>query len=227
MAACQDLRLYLDEMARKARSFGTPEERGLLELVEELAVLDALADGVARGEERVLLYVWTANASGRDHVDRLFENYLDEGVVPSNIGALTILPQGGEQRRPERAMVVTCLAAELFTAGESGTHLFVPEHAGIVPVQVHAWHIEENDEPAQVIHRWHEARQAWMARLATDHSGPADDPLRPGPVVRIYNEGRGWVDLRTGMVGQTMPGVPALVRGRLPLPAAVREAGST
>lgn len=223
MSACQDLRLYLDEMASRARSFGTPQERGLLELVEELAVLDAMADGVARGEERVLVYVWTPSAGGCERVDRLYENYL-EGGVPEATGVVRVALDG-EQRRSERAMVLTGLAAELLTAGESGTHLFVPEHTGIVPVQVHDWRIGEKDDPLQVIHGWHEARRAWMARLATGESGPEDDPLRPGPVVRIYNEGKGWIDLRTGLVGQHLPLVPALARGRLKLPAEVRVGG--
>jgi hypothetical protein len=52
----------------------------------------------------------------------------------------------------------------------------------------------------------------------------AGDPLKLGPVVRIYNEGRHWIDLRTGPVGEDMPRMPLVVRAALPLSPEVSEA---
>ena len=51
------------------------------------------------------------------------------------------------------------------------------------------------------------------------------DPLKLAPVIRIYNEGRHWIDLRTGLVDEGMPSVPAVVLAGLPMSPEVRETG--
>jgi hypothetical protein len=53
----------------------------------------------------------------------------------------------------------------------------------------------------------------------------AGDPLKLAPVVRIDNEGRHWIDLRTGLVDEDMPRMPLVKRAALPLSPEVHEAG--
>jgi hypothetical protein len=121
-----------------------------------------------------------------------------------------------------RALLVRGLAAARLTAGEVGTHLFCPEHAGVVPVQVHAWPIADNGDPLTLLLGQLKRRRQWLEALSRGETIPTDDPLRLAPVVRLYNEGRGWIDVRTGLVGEmSLPNVPALVLAGLLLPEEV------
>jgi hypothetical protein len=45
-------------------------------------------------------------------------------------------------------------------------------------------------------------------------------------VVRLYNEGKQWLDLRTARVGDGLPEVGELARAALPLPEEVGQAGA-
>jgi ATP-dependent Clp protease ATP-binding subunit ClpC len=121
-----------------------------------------------------------------------------------------------------RALLVRGLAAERLTAGEVGTHLFCPEHAGVVPVQVHAWPLPENTDPLAFVKEKQEERRRWLAGLERGAAALEADPLRMAPVVRIYNEGRHTIDLRTALVERGMPHVPALVLASLPVSPEVR-----
>jgi ATP-dependent Clp protease ATP-binding subunit ClpC len=219
LAAAEDIRLFLEEMAQRARPFGTPEEASLLRLAEEVAVLETLAAAVAVGEEQVLLYVWTANPGGLSRVEQLAACYRD-GFRHTLGVEQAALPLPEDQ--PERAVVVSGLLAQRLTAGEVGTHLFVPEHVGLIPVQVHAWRIPEGVAALEILEEHRRERRAWLEALARGEA-VEDDPLRPGPVVRIYNEGKQWLDLRTGRVGDRMPVIAELVTATLPLPAEVQR----
>jgi hypothetical protein len=105
-----------------------------------------------------------------------------------------------------------------------GTHLFCPEHAGVVPVQVHAWSIAENSDPLAVLQEKLDQRKQWIAGLQRQEAKPAGDPLALAVVVRVYNEGKQVIDLRTGLVYEETPKVPEVVLAGLPLPSEVRAA---
>ena len=236
LAAAEDIRLFLEEMAQRARPFGSAEEAQARALAEDVAVLETLADSVAAGEEQVLLYLWTANPGGLSRVEELARRYaagflraLGRQADVADGDSPTVAWWGLEQTvlplptdRPERALLVRGLAATRLTAGEVGTHLFVPEQIGLIPVQVHAWPVPEGVDALAVLSGHTQARRTWLEALARGNAALADDPLLPGPVVRIYNEGRQWLDLRTGRVGSGLPPIAELVTATLPLPAEVR-----
>jgi hypothetical protein len=231
LAAAADIRLYLEELAEQRRRVEDPAA-ALRPLVESLALLDVLADASDRPEgEQVLLYLWTANASGAGFVERLSVLYAEGGFL----GALSDTDEGGswwglEQKllalsaeRPERAVLVRGLAAGRFVAGEVGTHLFCPDNAALVPVQVHAWPLPEGETAEGVLGRHRQARRDWLAALARGEAAADGDPLALAPVVRIYNHTRHAFDLRSGRVFDGDPDVPALVRAALPVPAELEE----
>ncbi len=243
LSAAEDIRLYLEEIAQRARPFGSPEEARLRDLADDLALLQALADAVPAGEEQVLLYLWTANPGGRERVEQLAGIYQWPGFVrPMALRQEDIPEEYGPDKaawwdgleqialelpedQPERAILVRGLAAARLTAGEVGTHLFVPEHVGLIPVQVHAWVVPAGSDPLESLEQHRRARRQWLEALARGEAAVEDDPLRPGPVVRLCNEGKQWLDLRTGRAGDGLPWVAELVKAMLPLPEELRQGG--
>src|SRR5207248_1479803 len=76
MAAAQDIHLYLEELAGSAAPVADAGAERLWDLVRHTALLQVLADAAGRpGEERVLLYVWTANPSGAGWAGALAKRY--------------------------------------------------------------------------------------------------------------------------------------------------------
>jgi hypothetical protein len=53
--------------------------------------------------------------------------------------------------------------------------------------------------------------------MSRGEAGP--EPLALEPVVRIYNVGRQYLDLRTRLTGEGMPNIPNLVLAGLPMPS--------
>jgi hypothetical protein len=203
--------------------------------VEETALLEVLALASERSMgEQVLLYVWTPSPAGQAWVDTLAGAYEHTGFVQRMASwdrefemSWWALERSWVEvpEKDAAALLVRGLSAVRLTAGEVGTHLFCPEHTGVVPVQVHAWPVDEKADPRTVLAERREARQRWLEALSRGEAGPAEDPLRMAPVVRLYNGKRGWIDLRTGLVGVgDMPDVPAMVLAGLPLPEEVRGA---
>jgi ATP-dependent Clp protease ATP-binding subunit ClpA len=235
MAAAADLSLYLEELAAGAVRTEEGGSGRLLALVEEAALLDVLADaGTRPAGEQVLLYLWSANPAAQRWVDRLASRYraqgftapmdADEEAEPGRSWwALERSPVELNEGQSGKALLVRGLAAERLTAGEVGTHLFCLEREGVVPVQVHAFAVPDGaDAHALLQERLHQ-RAEWLRRLGRGEVGPESDPLRLGQVVRVYNERRDWIDLRTGLVNDDLPHVPSLVLAALPLPPEVSE----
>jgi DNA polymerase III delta prime subunit len=265
LAAAQDIQLYLEELASQAVRFGEPDRLRLLELAEESALLEALAEASENPTgEAVVLYLWTANVAEQAWVDQLASLYHRRGFIrgvedeaeSSTLGnwwgleqmwvgqppsqdqdarraferlfeVQEVAPRGdaGPREQPWRALLVRGLGAARLTAGEVGSHLFCPERAGVVPVQVHAWPIADSGDPLALVQEKQRQRREWLAGLERGESGLEEDPLKMIPVVRLYNEGRHWIDLRTGLVDEDMPDVPLVTRATLPLPPEVREVG--
>ena len=115
-------------------------------------------------------------------------------------------------------------AAEVFRA-EAGTHLFVPRHANVWPVQVMVIPIGEGEAPADAARRHVAAWDAWREALAAGGATPDADPFRLGPIVRIYDD-TATVDLRTGLASRGFPEPHELRRfvlSQLPLPEELEQ----
>ncbi|MBY0227894.1 MAG: AAA family ATPase [Gemmataceae bacterium] len=223
VASADDIGLYLEELAEGAKPFGDDERQALVKLADEAAVLDFLA--AEAGGQHCVLYAWTPSASewrsARD-VSRMHETGLglpaEEGQEWWSLARepVELDPAHGLARS---ALEVRGLAAERLARLEEGTHLFHSSGAGMVPVHVHAWPVE--GDAASTVARHEAERREWLAALSRGEASLDDDPMRPGPVVRLH-ERRRWVDLRTGATGTGTPWVAGLARAALPLPEELR-----
>ena len=66
--------------------------------------------------------------------------------------------------------------------------------------------------------------QKTLANRQKNGAGQLDgDPMKLDSVVRLYNEGKHWIDLRTGLVDEGTPSIPAVVLAGLPMSPEVRR----
>ena len=211
MAVAQDVHLYIDDLLADAVPRGGAVQESLQEIVNDLAVLHLTAECVADKEpEEVVLYVWSAQASAADwplQLVRALDGCFQE---TANLEA--------EPGRPGYALVGRGLTAWPVACLEAGTHLFCPVHGGLEVVQVHAWPVPVGSDPAEMLRGRLQERQRWQQELAAGRVTAEEDPFRLLPVLRIYNENGATLDLRTGLVGRTMPPLYPFVVGTLPLP---------
>jgi len=240
MAAAQDIYLFIEDLMADSVAYGGDEvQEALREAADDLALLHLAVECVARKEpEQAVVYVWSSNrpdhkprsrpaASAREAFDALFPDEISqlvealkaafEGPCGQEVRELSPASgQGGD------ALVVRGLTALPLARVEEGTHLFSPVHGGLVLVQVHAWPVPEGADPQAVLSARLEERRRWQQELAEGHASADNDPLRLLPVLRIYNENGTTVDLRTGLLGRTLPALYPFVVGTLPLPPKLR-----
>jgi ATP-dependent Clp protease ATP-binding subunit ClpA len=233
IAAAEDLRLYLEDLAAKAAPFAGNSEWQLLDLVRQAAQLQALADASERAvEEQVAVFVWTTNPAAGEWVRKLGEAFTsldsrswswEEDESLTRWWGLEVVSVEVALPHPARLLVVRGPAARCYARFEEGTHLFCPVHEGLVPVQVHTWDLPEGGDPLKLLEEKVAERRRWLEGLAGGAS-PGSDPLGLQPVVRLYNEGGSIIDLRTGLVvkGEAPP-IARFVLAALPLPPELHQ----
>jgi hypothetical protein len=101
---------------------------------------------------------------------------------------------------------------------EAGLQLFSPGHGAVEPVRLLVLPVAEGAEPAEVLQTWLARRQEWLAAVGRGEARVEDDPLSPGPVLRIHTARDEIIDLRTGLTG---PDLAACLLAALPLPAEI------
>jgi hypothetical protein len=95
--------------------------------------------------------------------------------------------------------------ASTILRGESGTHLFYPQHENVLPVQDIGFPLAL-DEDAAAAARGHTAAHAqWRSRVAIGDDSPDSDPHPLGPVVRVYDPAAATLDLRTHLLCPNLP----------------------
>lgn len=186
-AAAQDIQQFLRDLvsglpgsasrdhARRHKSFGPA--LAVADAVRFAAYVQTVANGVAsRVPGQALLSIRAFDALGAAWADHLIKQVYF-ALVPETFD-LDVAELKGSGNDRQRFLLVRTLAATTLTALEEGTHLFCPEHGGLVPVQVLAWPVPDGVEPAAVV----SAQQV-------------EGGLRP--VVRIYQGETRIVDLRS------------------------------
>jgi DNA polymerase III delta prime subunit len=222
MASALDINEYLCEVVDSAQ----PAEGGLAselnEVLGQAALLHLLGGSLREGyTERVVL--WPVGFDGRqsDWVRRVLDVY--QSALPSLGLEGTVQPH--KPGKSGRDAGDEFLGAFLLAQGphalpllrlEEGVQLLLPAHGPIEPLQVFVLPVPGGAEPEALLGDWWARRRAWLEAVGRGEAAVADDPLRPGPVLRITSERTGMIDLRTGLAGELDPA--ACLLATLPLP---------
>jgi ATP-dependent Clp protease ATP-binding subunit ClpC len=244
-------------------------EQELRELIDHAALLEALGpheDGWRH--ERVLLVLRTLDERSTPYRDQLAREFLwrfqfqplaagGEQLAESNEpfgletrpvfgvklendrGAFKDPAEASPPRRLAGVLVDGCSVARL-TRAEEGTHLFTDEEGRLVPVQVVAWPLQDDETWPQALDRCLASHHAatgsgvFFSQTGNPGEGPKtekesrppgpnreEDPFRFAPIVRIYGHGGTVLDLRTGQTAAGAVSQPMFLAA-LPLPAELR-----
>jgi hypothetical protein len=218
MASALDINEYLQDLAASAVAAAGTHAEELQVVLGQVGLLRLLADSLRTpSAERVVLWPLGLGPGGHNAIRQLLDLYR------SALPALRLevieatLPDREEPR--ERFLVLRGPHALPVARLEEGVHLFCPAHGAVEPVQVVALPVEAGAAPAEVVRDWLRRRQRWLEALARGESAADADPLNPGPVLRVYAERTGIVDLRTRLTGGA--GLAACLLAALPLPTEV------
>ncbi|HKI33955.1 MAG TPA: AAA family ATPase [Gemmataceae bacterium] len=219
MASALDINEYLREVAASATPAVGPHAEELQSLLGQVALLRLLADSLlAPSVESVVLWPLALGAGGRGAADQLLDLYRESlPALRLEVTAPKPIAKGGAA---ERFCVLHGPHALAVARLEAGIHLFCPAHAAVEPVRLVVLPVEPGTEPAAVVRDWVARRQRWLEALARGEA-VVEDPLNPGPVLRVYGEQTGVVDLRTGLTGGA--GVGACLLAALPLPPEITD----
>jgi hypothetical protein len=218
-ASALDINAYLKELTESATAATGAQTEELQSIIAQLALLHLIAESVrSRDVERAVLWPVGQGVGGRGDgaAERLFDSYLTAlPTLQLEIAVLDLSRTEGLSPFPEKCLVLRGPHALAIAQREAGVHLFCPAHGAVEPVLALALAVEEETEPAAVIHAWMARRQRWLEALARGEAAAADDPLNPGAVLRLYPERTPMVDLRTGLTGADLA---TCIRAALPLP---------
>jgi DNA polymerase III delta prime subunit len=233
IASALDINEYLRELVESAQ----PPDGGLAgelhEVLGQAALLHLLADSLHEPHaERAVL--WPLGFDGRqpEWVRRLLDGYLRRlPRLGLEVMAVGYKPDDPSPASPACVAGDHSVGAFLVVQGphalpllrlEQGVHLFIPAHGPVEPLQVIVLPAPDNAEAETVLNEWCASRRTWLDAVARGQAAVADDPLAPGPVVRMICERTGMVDLRTGLAGEA--DLAACLLAALPLPPEILAA---
>lgn len=186
------------------------------QLLDEMALLEQMA---VPGHDRCLLEIHPLGHEIKSDGSELLEAF--EHLFAHHPSATVTRVTIGQDDLKSTFILFEMPAVAVILAGEAGTHLIIPSHGNIGPVQVRLRPLEIGDDPAAVAESFKAAQESWESALAAGSASPEDDPFPIGPVVRIYEENGPTVDLRNGLISQRWPnadGFRAFVLAQVPLP---------
>jgi hypothetical protein len=219
VAAAEDMRLYLKELAAHSLPAADDLDEELTEVLRQMALLKVMAEAPADGSsERALLYLTTLDEARNFWPAFLFNWYLN--LFGNRVG---LTAEGVRLAPPPERLLILLSGphAVALARMEEGTHLFYPAHENLVPVQVAVLPLQEGENPAARFTTFQNDRRAWLHRLAEGNAALEINPLALRPVLRIYDSQGPTVDLRTGLLTPKLPDGDVLrnfVLAALPLP---------
>ena len=221
IAAAEDVNQYLADLFQSA----APQEDGLMDearrVMREVALLEAVASNDVAAD-RALIEIravsdtpWQFAIAHAVRYRSLFEKFAGASCIGTDEPL-----EGGPMR------LVLEMPGALKIAGiEAGTHLYFSSSGQIAPLQVRVIALAAGQDPLKAVEADLAEHQSWREKLDAGRATLDDDPRRLGPVLRIYDEHGGTVDLRSGMIVPT--GTPtadelrAFILSQLPVPAEV------
>jgi ATP-dependent Clp protease ATP-binding subunit ClpA len=211
-----DLHAQLSTLLDRARPLGDEPADRLTELIQECALLGAMA-----GAESSRMLLWLRPLGGRN------QTTLVTALVDAYANLFT-RQHGFVATRIELSLEDACVwlllempGATTILGGESGTHLFYPPQENVLPLQVIGFPLARDDDATVTARSHSTARDQWRARVAAGDLLPDSDPHPLTPVVRVYDPAAATFDLRTRLLCPNLPNGDDLRRfvlAALPLP---------
>lgn len=193
------LHAQLNTLLERARPLGDQPADRLTELLQECALLGAMA-----GNESSRLLLWLRPLGGR-------ETTLTSALADAYANLFT-RQQGFVATRIELSPNDPCVwiliempGAASILNGETGTHLFHPPHENVLPLQVIGFALDQDDDAAAIARSHATAREKWRARVAAGDASPDSDLHPLAPVVRLYDPAAASLDLRTRLMCPNLP----------------------
>jgi hypothetical protein len=201
IASALDINEYLRDLVDSARAPGGVRALDVLDLQNQAALLQLVAESLRiAAPERVVLWPLGLNGRQGDFARRLRSLYrAGLRLLDLEVQEAVLDPDG--RNVASRFLVVAGPHASSLLALEAGVHLDCPTHGVVEPVVVVVLPVPPEADPPAVARGWLDRRGCWVEALARGEAAVADDPLQPGPVIRIHGP-RGIVDLRTGLTGE-------------------------
>lgn len=229
ITAARDINEYLHDLALAARAPTSRLQSELGDLLDQLALLHLLAESLRTpGADRVVLWpvkldtphwgAWTSELLAA-YWDVLPELGLEVQEHRPAAADLMDAAFGTEMPFPAHYLIAHGPHALALLSRESGVHLYSPEHAAVMAVQVLVLPVPQGAEPSGIVRDWIDGRAHWLEALGRGEARLEDDPLRPGQVVRLYSKRSGRIDLRSGLAGEVS--IADCLLAALPLPPEV------
>jgi len=226
LLAAHDLRQQVNEIALSTAAERGPGEEDLLDIVRELALLDAMARST-RSRVVLLMRLLGGAFSG---ATPLYQFYARLGWKTQDLTpALLALKQKSPLLSRTMALVLEHAAAEELGGSERGVHLVIGPTQQLHPVLVMPLPLGPDDDPLETVLAAVTREEAWQESLAQGTTGIEQDPTPSGEILRIFD--RHILDLRSGLMGnageiskEAQLAGQAMVLAGLPLAAEVEEA---
>jgi ATP-dependent Clp protease ATP-binding subunit ClpA len=217
MAAALDINEYLQDLMNSARLPEGKLASQMHHLLGRLALLQLLSESLRSPQpERVLLWPLGLDAIQPEPARRLLVLYQ---AALESLGLEVHANNTAETAFSAQFLLVHGPHALPLLEQEAGLHLFSPAHAAVEPVRLLVMPVAEGTTPVDVLRAWFGQRQTWLAAVGFGEAAVEDDPLSPGPVLRIYTARDEIIDLRTGLTGAV--DLSACLLAALPLPVEI------
>jgi len=227
VSATRDLRTYLKELATASPAYGERMADYLAELIREASFLQTIAarkeaiNHASAHNDHAVMLIRALDLS------RTGERALLGNLYAKLFGHQLNLEIG--EIRADALPGATALAlrgARAFHLAkqEEGTHLFYAFQENFMPVQVSVLPLTESEDALAVITAQAREREQWLDGLATGKAigeATGDNPFQFSPVIRVYEERGGALDLRSGLMTLRTPTAHearAFLLATLPLP---------
>jgi ATP-dependent Clp protease ATP-binding subunit ClpC len=210
-----DLHAQLSALLERARPLGDEPADRLTELLQECALLGAMAGAES---SRMLLWLRPLGGRGQALTTALASAYANLFTRQHGFVATRIEFSPDD---PCAWLLIEMPGAASILQGEAGTHLFHPQHENVLPLHVTGFPLAQDDDAAAAAKRHTTAREQWRARVAAGDASPDSDPHPLAPVVRVYDPAGATLDLRTRLLCPNLPtgdDLRRFVLAALPLP---------
>jgi hypothetical protein len=210
-----DLHAQLSALLERARPLGDEPADLLTELLQECALLGAMAGAES---SRMLLWLRPLGGRGQALTTALASAYANLFTRQHGFVATRIEFSPDD---PCAWLLIEMPGAASILQGEAGTHLFHPQHENVLPLHVTGFPLAQDDDAAAAAKRHTTAREQWRARVAAGDASPDSDPHPLAPVVRVYDPAAATLDLRTRLLCPNLPtgdDLRRFVLAALPLP---------